>query len=40
MACAKEGGRFILGTSHSIAVGSRYDNVMAMVDEYHGLADY
>ena len=40
MMCAKEGGRFILGTSHSIAVGSRYDNVMAMVDEYHRLADY
>ena len=40
MACAKEGGRFILGTSHSIAVGSRYDNVMAMIDEYHKLADY
>jgi hypothetical protein len=40
MACAKRGGRFILGTSHSIAVGSRYDNVMAMIDEYHKLADY
>jgi hypothetical protein len=40
MACAKEGGRFILGTSHSIAVGSRYDNVMAMIDEYHKRADY
>jgi hypothetical protein len=40
MACAKKGGRFILGTSHSIAVGSRYDNVMAMIDEYHKLADY
>jgi hypothetical protein len=40
MACAKEGGRFILGTSHSIAVGSRYENVMAMIDEYHKLADY
>jgi len=40
MASAKEGGRFILGTSHSIAVGSRYDNVMAMIDEYHRLADY
>jgi len=40
MACAKEGGRFILGTSHSIAIGSRYDNVMAMIDEYHRLADY
>jgi len=40
MACAKENGRFILGTSHSIAVGSRYENVMAMIDEYHKLADY
>jgi uroporphyrinogen-III decarboxylase len=40
MACAKEGGRFILGTSHSIAVGSRYENVIAMIDEYHKLADY
>ena len=40
MASAKEGARFILGTSHSIAVGSRYDNVMAMIDEYHRLADY
>jgi hypothetical protein len=40
MACAKQGGRFILGTSHSIAVGSRYDNVMAMIDEYHRLAGY
>jgi hypothetical protein len=40
MACAKEGGGFILGTSHSIAVGSRYDNVMTMIDEYHKLADY
>lgn len=40
MDCAKEGGRFILGTSHSIAVGSRYDNVMAMVDEYHKWASY
>jgi hypothetical protein len=28
-------GRFIFGTSHSIAVGSKYDNFMAMVDELH-----
>lgn len=35
MACAKTGGRFILGTSHSVAVGSNYDNYMAMLDEYH-----
>lgn len=34
MRCAKPGGRFILGTSHSVAVGSRYDNYMAMLDEY------
>lgn len=40
MNCAKPGGRFILGTSHSIAVGSKYDNYMAMLDEYHRLADY
>ncbi|MDH7512258.1 MAG: uroporphyrinogen decarboxylase family protein [Clostridiales bacterium] len=40
MACAKPGGRFILGTSHSVAVGSRYENFMAMLDEYHKLAAY
>ena len=40
MACAKDGGRFILGTSHSVAVGSKYDNYMAMLDEYHRLCDY
>ncbi len=27
-------GGYIFGTSHSIAVGSRYDNVMAMFDEF------
>jgi len=40
MACAKKGGRFILGASHSIAVGSKYDNYMAMLDEYHKTRDY
>ena len=34
MESAKDGGRFILGTTHTIAVGSNYDNFMAMVDEY------
>ena len=34
MQCAKPGGRFILGSSHSIAVGSNYDNFLAMLDEY------
>jgi hypothetical protein len=40
MDCAKPGGRFILGTSHSVAVGSRYDNFMAMLDEYRRRAPY
>ena len=40
MECAKPGGRFILGTSHSVAVGAKYDNYMAMLDEYHRLCDY
>ena len=40
MECAKPGGRFILGSSHSIAVGTKYDNYMAMLDEYNKLAAY
>jgi uroporphyrinogen-III decarboxylase len=40
MACAKPGGGFILGSSHSIAVGTKYDNFMAMLDEHHKLAAY
>ncbi|MFC1735070.1 uroporphyrinogen decarboxylase family protein [Candidatus Hydrogenedentota bacterium] len=40
MKCAKPDGRFILGTSHSVAVGSKYDNFMAMLDEHHKLCDY
>jgi len=40
MECAKRGGRFILGTSHSVAVGSRYENFLAMLDEYHKWAAY
>ncbi|MBN1348376.1 hypothetical protein JXJ21_03140 [candidate division KSB1 bacterium] len=40
MKYARQGGRFILGTSHSIAVGSNYENYMAMLDEYDKLADY
>jgi len=30
---------FILGPSHSIAYGTRYDNFMAMLDEYQRLSD-
>jgi hypothetical protein len=40
MSCAKQGGRFILGSSHSIAVGTRYDNFMAMIDEHQKLCSY
>jgi uroporphyrinogen-III decarboxylase len=40
MACAKPGGRFILGSSHSIAVGTRYDNFMALLDEHAKLCQY
>ena len=40
MACAKPGGRFILGTSHSVAVGTKYDNFMAMLDEHAKLCHY
>jgi len=36
----KPGGRYILGSSHSIAVGSKYDNVMAMLDEHERVAGY
>jgi hypothetical protein len=30
---------FILGPSHSVAYGTKYDNFMAMLDEYERLAD-
>ena len=40
MECARPGGRFILGVSHSVAVGSNYDNYMAMLDEYYKLCDF
>ncbi|OHB49550.1 MAG: hypothetical protein A2Y10_08980 [Planctomycetes bacterium GWF2_41_51] len=31
---AAPNGRFILGTTHSVAVGTKYDNFMAMLDEF------
>ncbi len=37
MEVAKEGGGFILGATHSIAVGTRYENFMAMLDEFDHL---
>ena len=33
------GGGFILGPSHSIAYGTKYDNFMAMLDEFVNLRD-
>jgi uroporphyrinogen-III decarboxylase len=33
-------GRFIFGSSHSIAVGTPYDNFMAMADEFTRVRDY
>ncbi|MBN1808510.1 MAG: hypothetical protein JW909_05540 [Planctomycetes bacterium] len=40
MKCAKPGGGFILGSSHSIAVGTVYDNYMAVLDEHRKSAAY
>lgn len=40
METAKEGGGFILGASHSIAVGTQYANFMAMLDEFVKLREY
>jgi len=37
MAIANSGGGFVLGSSHSIAVGTRYENFMAMLDEFDRL---
>jgi uroporphyrinogen-III decarboxylase len=33
------GSGFIFGTSHSVAVGTPYDNFMAMIDEFTKLRD-
>ncbi len=36
----KPGGRYIFGSTHSIAVGTKYDNFMAMADEFEKRRDY
>jgi len=36
----KPGGGFVLGSTHSIAIGTRYDCFMAMLDEFVKLRDY
>ncbi|MGD9497804.1 MAG: uroporphyrinogen decarboxylase family protein [Armatimonadota bacterium] len=40
METAKRGGGFLLGSSHSIAWGTKYDNFMAMLDEFEKTRDY
>ncbi len=40
METAKRGGGFLLGSSHSIAWGTKYDNFMAMLDEFDRTRDY
>jgi hypothetical protein len=37
MEAAAPGGGFILGPSHSVAYGTKYDNFMAMLDEFERL---
>lgn len=37
---AKPGGGYIFGASHSIAVGTDYDNYMRMLEEFAELRDY
>ena len=39
MEAGAPGGGFILGPSHSIAKGTKYENFMAMLDEYDRLKD-
>lgn len=36
----KSGGRYIFGTSHSIAVGTKYENFMTLADEFEKHRDY
>lgn len=36
----KPGGRYIFGTTHSLAVGTKYDNFMIMADEFEKLRNY
>jgi hypothetical protein len=36
----KPGGGYIFGASHSIAVGTKYDNYMRMLEEFERLRDY
>ncbi len=33
------GGGYVFGTSHSVAVGTKYENFMVMLDTFHELAN-
>ena len=35
MEAGARGGGYIFGTTHSVAVGTKYDNFMTMLDAYH-----
>ena len=36
----KPGGRYIFGTSHSVAIGTKYDNFMTLIDEFEKRRGY
>lgn len=40
MKWGKPGGGFIFGTSHSVAVGTKYENYMRMLEDFDRLRDY
>ena len=40
MSAGKRIGRFIFGSSHSISVGTPYDNFQAMAEEFMKVRDY
>jgi uroporphyrinogen-III decarboxylase len=39
MQAGARGGGYIFGTTHSVAVGTKYDNFMAMLEAYHTWAE-
>jgi uroporphyrinogen-III decarboxylase len=39
MQAGAPGSGYIFGTTHSVAVGTRYENFMAMLEAYHDWAD-
>jgi uroporphyrinogen-III decarboxylase len=39
MQAGAPGSGYVFGTTHSVAVGTKYDNFMAMLDAYHAWAE-